>query len=49
MKDIVAVVIDRSTSQTLGDRPAMTEAVRNELQRRFGSLADVEPRFIEVR
>jgi hypothetical protein len=47
VKDIVAVVIDRSTSQTLGDRPAMTEAVRNELQRRFGSLADVEPRFIE--
>ena len=34
VKDIVAVVIDRSTSQTLGDRPAMTESVRNELQRR---------------
>jgi hypothetical protein len=48
VKDIVAVVIDRSTSQTLGDRPTMTEAVRNELQRRFGSLADVEPRFIET-
>ena len=48
VKDIVAVVIDRSTSQTLGDRPAMTESVRNELQRRFGSLADVEPRFLEA-
>jgi hypothetical protein len=48
VKDIVAVVTDRSTSQTLGDRPAMTDAVRAELQRRFGSLADVEPRFIEA-
>ncbi|HEV2559965.1 MAG TPA: hypothetical protein VGU45_15200 [Microvirga sp.] len=48
VKDIVAVVVDRSTSQTLGERPAMTEAVRAELQRRFGSLTDVEPRFIEA-
>ena len=45
VKDIVAVVIDRSTSQTLGDRSPMTEQVRAELQRRFGSLADVEPRY----
>ncbi|HEY8384136.1 MAG TPA: hypothetical protein VIL09_18500 [Microvirga sp.] len=48
VKDIVAVVMDRSTSQTLGDRPAITDAVRTELQRRFGSLADVEPRFIDA-
>ncbi|WP_262028188.1 hypothetical protein [Microvirga sp. Mcv34] len=48
VKDIVAVVMDRSTSQTLGDRPAMTDRVRAELERRFGSLADVEPRFIEA-
>ena len=48
VKDIVAVVIDRSTSQTLGDRPAMTDQVRAELQRRFGSVADVEPRYIEA-
>jgi hypothetical protein len=48
VKDIVAVVIDRSTSQTLGDRPGMTEQVRAELQRRFGTLADVEPRYIEA-
>lgn len=46
VKDIVAVVVDRSTSQTLGDRAAMTDQVRGELQRRFGSLANVEPRFI---
>jgi hypothetical protein len=48
VKDIVAVVIDRSTSQTLGDRAAMTDRVRAELERRFGNLTDVEPRFIEA-
>jgi hypothetical protein len=48
VKDIVAVVVDRSSSQTLGDRPAMTDQVRTELERRFGSLADVEPRFIDA-
>ncbi|NIX76228.1 hypothetical protein [Microvirga terricola] len=48
VKDIVAVVIDRTTSQTLGDRQAMTDQVKAELQRRFGGLANVEPRFIEA-
>lgn len=48
VKDIVAVVTDRSTSQTLGDRAPMTDQVRAELERRFGSLTDVEPRFIEA-
>ena len=48
VKDIVAVVVDRTTSQTLGDRQTMTDRVRQELERRFGSLADVEPRYIEA-
>ncbi|MGO4707277.1 hypothetical protein AB4072_16055 [Microvirga sp. 2MCAF38] len=48
VKGIVAIVVDRSTSQTLGDRSAMTDRVRDELQRRFGSLTDIEPRFIDV-
>jgi hypothetical protein len=48
VKDIVAVVTDRSTSQTLGDRTAMTDQVRTELERRFGSLTDIEPRYIEA-
>jgi hypothetical protein len=47
VKDIVAVVVDRSTSQGLGDRPAMTERVRAELQRRLASMPEVEPRFID--
>ena len=43
VKDIVAVVIDRSTSQTLGDRSPMTDQVRSgagaplRLARRCGS------------
>src|SRR4051795_10464995 len=48
VKDIVAVVVDRSLSQTLGDRAAMTDRVRAELQRRFANLPDAEPRFIET-
>jgi hypothetical protein len=48
VKDIVAVVVDRSLSQTLGDRAAMTEKVRAELQRRLATLGDVEPRFVEA-
>ncbi|HEX2553017.1 MAG TPA: hypothetical protein VHL98_04905 [Microvirga sp.] len=48
VKDVVAVVVDRSTSQTLSDRAAMTTRVRDELQRRFAGLVDVEPRFIEA-
>lgn len=48
VKDIVAVLIDRTTSQTLGDRAAMTDQVKAELQRRFGTLTNIEPRFIDV-
>ncbi|MDF9794575.1 hypothetical protein M2440_005276 [Methylorubrum extorquens] len=48
VKDVVAIVVDRSGSQSLGDRPAMTDAVKAELERRFGALANIEPRFIEV-
>src|SRR5919112_741816 len=48
VKDIVAVILDRSTSQTLGERPAMTERVRAELQRRLAALPDVEPRFVDA-
>ncbi|MFK5598687.1 hypothetical protein ACFZ8E_17065 [Methylobacterium sp. HMF5984] len=48
VKDIAAVIVDRSGSQALGDRPAVTDHVRAELQRRFGALANIEPRFIDV-
>jgi hypothetical protein len=48
VSDIVAVVVDRSTSQTLGDRAAMTDATAQELERRLAAMQNVEPRFIEV-
>ena len=48
VKDVVAVVVDRSTSQTLGDRSPMTDQVRAELERRFGALPNVEPRYIDA-
>ena len=48
VNDIVAVVIDRSTSQTLGDRRTMTDNVRAELERRFANVANVETRYIEA-
>jgi hypothetical protein len=48
VKDVVAIVMDGSTSQTLGERPRMTEQVRADLLRRLGPLTDVEPRFIDA-
>src|SRR5919112_407701 len=48
VKDVVAVVVDRSTSQTLGDRAALTDKVRADLQRRIGALPDVETRFVDA-
>ena len=48
VKDVAAVIVDRSGSQALGDRPAATDQVRAELRRRFGGLTNIEPRFIDV-
>lgn len=48
VSDVVAVVIDRSTSQGLGERGDMTDRAAQELERRLGSMPNVEPRFIEV-
>ncbi len=48
VKDVAAVIVDRSGSQSLGDRPTMTDTVKAELQRRFGSLTNIEPRFVDV-
>ncbi len=48
VRSVVAVVIDRSTSQTLGDRPEMTTRLREEAERRLGALPDIETRFIDA-
>ncbi len=48
IKDVVAVIVDRSVSQTLAERAAQTTRARAEVERKLGSLADVEPRFVDV-
>jgi len=47
LKDVVAVVLDHSGSQTIGERKAQTDAARLELQKRLGALDNVEARFID--
>ena len=48
LKDVVAVVIDQSGSQTIGNRAAQTAHVRAELEKRLGALDNVETRFVET-
>jgi hypothetical protein len=48
VRSVVAVVIDRSTSQTLGDRSEMTTRLREEAERRLSALPDIETRFIDA-
>jgi hypothetical protein len=47
LKDIVAVVLDRSASQSIGDRRVQTDAAREEILKRLDALGDVETRVIE--
>ena len=47
LKDVVAVVVDRSGSQTIGERPAQTEKARDELEKSLNALGNVEVRVIE--
>ena len=48
IRSVVAVVTDRSASQSLGDRAAMTAQVRAEVERRLGALPDLDIRFVEA-
>ncbi len=45
-KSVVAVVLDRSESQTLGSRMAQVEAARKGLEEAFAKTPDIEPRFV---
>ena len=47
-KDVVAVVLDRSGSQGIGERTAQTNRARDLLQQQFAKLGTAEPRFIET-
>jgi hypothetical protein len=48
LKDIVAVVVDRSESQTIGQRPHQTELALSQLEARLKELGDVEVRVVET-
>jgi hypothetical protein len=48
LKDIVAVVVDRSGSQDIGERPGQTDKARDELKARLNALGDVDLRVVET-
>jgi hypothetical protein len=45
---VVAVVIDNSPSQALGERRAQTQAARAEIEDRLSRMRGLEPRFIDA-
>jgi hypothetical protein len=49
LPDIAVLVSDRSQSQTIADRPALTDAVEAELRKRLSATANLEVRQVEVR
>ncbi len=48
LKDIVALVVDRSESQDIGVRPQQTDKARDELEARLKALGDVDLRVVET-
>jgi hypothetical protein len=48
LKDIVAVVVDQSASNQIGERPRQTEEARAALAERLAALDNVETRFVET-
>ena len=48
LKDIVAVVLDRSESQSIGERPRQTDEARAALKTRLAALGDVDIRMVET-
>ena len=48
LKDIVALVVDRSESQSIGERPQQTDKARDELEARLKALGDVDLRVVET-
>ncbi|MGL4439719.1 MAG: hypothetical protein ACRCUE_10615, partial [Bosea sp. (in: a-proteobacteria)] len=48
VKDVVAIVIDRSGSNRLADRAEQTQRARAALERQLAGMPQLEPRFVEV-
>lgn len=49
LSTVVPVIVDRSQSQQLPDRKAMTDAAEAALEERLSRLPGVEPRFVEAK
>ncbi len=49
LPDIAVLVTDRSQSQTIGDRAALTDAAEAEMRESLGTTANLEVRQVEVR
>ncbi len=47
LKDVVAVVLDRSASQSIRERRAQTDKARAEIEKNFAALGHVDLRFID--
>ncbi len=48
LKDVVALVVDQSESNQIGERPRQTAAARAELEKRLAALDNVEVRVVET-
>lgn len=48
LKDIVAVVVDRSASQTIGERPRQTDMALDRLEASLKGLGDVDVRVVQT-
>lgn len=48
LKDVVAIVVDRSGSQTIAERAAQTDRARKQVEETLGALGDVETRIVEA-
>ena len=48
LPDVALVLVDRSSSQTVGDRPDQTDAALAQLTERFGRLANLDVRIAEI-
>ncbi|HEX4765157.1 MAG TPA: hypothetical protein VH414_02670 [Lichenihabitans sp.] len=47
LKDVVAVVLDESGSQTIGERAAQTVRAKAAIEKDLAALGNIEPRFVE--
>ena len=48
LKDVVALVVDQSESNQIGERPQQTAAARAEVEKRLAALDNVEVRTVET-